>query len=191
MYPYYERNYQQTLFFFLILNILIIFPIILLYIRNPNINYILPKVQASKIAKKHLYGGMVFFPTIFFAYGLGLILRNYIPMPIPGFYGDIILLAGFIWVIYFRKDFIQFFDIIDIYLKDQLYPEIWPAQKRQNDREWQKGIDYKAWLAQHASPEEQQHYKELSEQNPDQARKFAVSRMDQIEAETGKKKLHL
>lgn len=190
--PFFDGEYQQTIFFYLICNLLGIFILILLYARNPPIEKLLSKGKASKIAKKQIYSIIIFVTMIFFSYTLGWVFRNYIPMPIPGFYGIVFLLCFILWVIIYHKDFVQLFDIFDIYLKDQLYPDTWPAKARQYDREWRTEKEYKlSWLPRHGSPQEQNLYNELSEKDPEQARKFAVSRMDQIEVETGKKKLHL
>ena len=79
---------------------------------------------------------------------------------------------------------IQLFDIFDIYLKDKIYPNTWPAISRQNDRDWRHEKAYKSWLPRHGSEEEKEHYKWLLEEDPVQARKFAVSRLKQIEIET-------
>ncbi len=189
--PFFDGDYPFAIIIYFCLNILMIFSILLLYFRNPNIKMLDPKNKASKMAKKQVYSLIFFIPTIFFAYALGWIFLDYIPMPIPGFYGNIFLIGFVVWIIVYHNDFVRLFDIFDIYLKDQLYPETWPAKARQYDREWRNEKAYKSWLVQHGSEEEKEHYKKLSFENTDEARKFAFIRMKQIERESGSNKLKL
>ena len=186
--PFFDGNYQKPFLIYSTLNFLVITVIILLYIRDPNIRNLLSKDKASKVAKKQIYAVIFFIITIPFAYYLGWVFIHFIPMPIPGFYGNIFLLGFILWIMIYHKEFIQLFDVFAIYLKDQLYPTTWPAIARQNDREWRKENLYKSWLIHYGSSQEQSHYNDLQSQSPEQARKFAVSRMDQIDIERGKRK---
>ena len=182
--PFFDGDYSFAFIFYFCLNILVFICIFLIYIRNPNLENLPAKEDASENAKIHIFAIILFFIASIFVNDVVLILKEYISLPFTGFYGDIMIIAGVIWIIVFRKDFIQLFDIAVIYLKDQLYPETWPALKRQNDREVRFARAYESWLVRNGSSQEKNYYKELSKQSPDEGRKFAHSRMKQIENES-------
>lgn len=177
---YTNKFFSYTILLFTFLTFLNALLTTLLYVRDPKPEKLISKDQLIKIGPKHLYLLTFFIPILILVYGIGDVFRNDLPMPVPGFYGDILILGGIIWLLVFHHEFNQIFDVIDIYIKDKLYLGTWPAEIRQHDRDHDLEIQYKHWVHNYGSKEELNYYENLSSNSEGEARKFAISRIKQI-----------
>lgn len=166
--------------FFSFLNLLLT---LLIYIRDPSPNKIIPKEKFGKITLRYAYGIVIFLLLFIFAYFAPITSNNNTIPPLFNNYGSILLIILIFWIIFRHKEIIQIFDVIVIYIKDALYPDTWPALEREERRKDDKELLYKRWLYDHGSLEEQNYYQNLSSKSGNEARNYAITRMRQIEKE--------
>ena len=169
--------------FLRIFNCLILF---LIYIRDPSPKDIIDKETFGIIGRKHGKMLLIFTLVSAFAYPTSATIVSIIPdffMPVPYFYGHLVVIIAILWFIIYHKDTLHIFDVIVVYIKDELYPNTWPAEVRGSDRRYHLENSYKQWLIMYGSNEEKIYNKSLSIQSEEEARRFAASRMQQIRNE--------
>lgn len=176
--PDFNGDVRPTINLGIIIDIPIIILIVLLYVHDPDPTKIPSKEKFSKIGPKHAYAlfGFTLLTIVAFILPLGY---EYL-MPFPFFFGILAILITCIWFLMYHNDTIQIFNVIDMYIKDQLYPGTWVAEARQKDRELSLENEYKGWLYDYGSTQEREYYRQLSGQSSDAGREYAISRINQI-----------
>ena len=178
--PVFNGNYIPTIIFSIFINFILLILLLLLYFHDPKEETLLSKEKFVKIVPKHVYLGIFFIPALILVYGIGYVYRNKLPMPMPGFYGNLVVLFGLFWILIYFREFIQIFNVIAVFIKHKLYIESWPAELRIKDQEYDLEIQYKQWVRLYGTGEEQEYYQNLQYRSRSEARTFALSRMDQI-----------
>ena len=131
-----------------------------IYVKEPDPTKIITKMRFEKIAFKHMFF-IVFYPITFFA--TILFSQSFLHSNIPVI---IVSLFGIMWIILYAKQLYQIFDVFVIYVKDELYPDSWPAIEKDIGR-------FEQWLQYKGSIEEQKFYNNLKKGSPDQAHEYA------------------
>lgn len=157
------------------------------YFNKPNSAKIISKSRFMKIGKIQGMFLLLFPFIIMFAYFIPIIYKKIFPMPVVGFYALIIIFLILIWYLVFFKQILQILDILTMFIKDKIYPNTWPAEMREENRNKNLEKIYLRWLYKFGSDEERSYYNKLSFEDTKAGSKYAATRIKQIKEETGYK----
>ena len=182
---YGSNDINDTIIFGIFSTALIAIIFFIIYFRNPDPDKIIPKSYFLKIGKLHGTILLTFPFSLIFALLIPKVFRNFFPMPISNFYGILVLILFLIWYLTFIKQVIQILDVLTMFIKDGLYPNTWPAEIREENRNINLEKTYLRWLHKFGTDEERSYYHKVSFEDKRAGTNYAASRIRKIKEETG------